>query len=59
MNKRTSKIFSLFWLLSAVAWLIAGFRNLNQDIVGLIIYFSAAVISFILFFAYYNNFLKS
>lgn len=60
MNKKSSKIFSVFWLVTGLAWVIATVRHIivKDDIVGAIIYIVAAIISFILAFAYYRNFVK-
>ena len=60
MNKKTSKIFSIFWLAAGIFWAIAAVRNITakDDIVGIIIYIAAAVLSLILAFAYYRDFVK-
>jgi len=60
MNKKTSKIFSIFWLVAGLAWLIALVKCLKagDDIVGILIYAIAAVISFVLSFAYRKDFIK-
>jgi len=60
MNKKTSKIFSIFWLVAGLVWVIATIRHIivKDDIVGAIIYIVAAAVSFILAFAYYRNFVK-
>jgi TRAP-type C4-dicarboxylate transport system permease small subunit len=60
MNKKTSKIFSIFWIVSGLTWVIVTLRHIivKDDIVGTIIYIAAAIISFVLAFAYYRNFVK-
>ncbi len=60
MNEKTSKIFSIFWLVAGLAWIIATIRHIivKDDMVGTIIYIIAAIISFILAFVYYRNFVK-
>jgi len=60
MNKKSSKIFSIFWLVTGLVWVIATVRHIivKDDIVGAVIYIVAAVVSFILAFAYYRNFVK-
>jgi len=60
MNKKNNKIFLTFWLISGLIWIIATIRHImfNDDVTGTIIYIIAAVISFILAFAYYKNFVK-
>lgn len=60
MDKKTSKIFSIFWLLAGMVWLIATVRHIivKDDIIGAIIYIAAAIASFLLAFAYYKNFVK-
>ena len=60
MNKKSSKIFSIFWLVTGLVWVIATARHIivKDDIVGAVIYMVAAIISFILAFAYYRNFVK-
>ena len=60
MNKKSSKIFSIFWLVAGLVWVIATVRHIivKDDIVGAVIYIVAAIISFILAFAYYRNFVK-
>lgn len=57
MKKKTNKIFSCFWLISGVIWTVAGVRHflIKDDFVGVIIYASAAAISFLLSFVYYKN----
>ena len=60
MNKKSSKIFSIFWLVTGLVWAIATVRHIivKDDIVGAVIYILAAIVSFILAFAYYRNFVK-
>jgi len=60
MSKKSSKIFSIFWLVAGLVWVIATVRHIivKDDIVGAVIYIVAAVVSFILAFAYYRNFVK-
>ena len=60
MNKKSSKIFSIFWLFTGLVWIIATVRHIivKDDIVGAIIYIVAAIVSFILAFAYYRNMVK-
>jgi len=60
MNKKSSKIFSIFWLVTGLVWVIATVRHIivKDDIVGAVIYIVAAIVSFILAFAYYRNFVK-
>jgi len=60
MNKKSSKIFSIFWFVAGLIWIIATVRHIivKDDIVGTIIYIVAAIISLILAFAYYRNFVK-
>jgi len=60
MNKKSSKIFSIFWLFTGLVWIIATVRHIivKDDIVGAIIYIVAAIVSFILAFAYYRNIVK-
>jgi len=60
MKKINNKIFSIFWLVAGLAWIVATVRHIivKDDIIGTIIYIVAAIISFILAFAYYRNFLK-
>ena len=58
MNKKTSKILALFWLLSGLIWLAAFIRHVivRDDMVGAIIYIVASAVSFVLCLAYYKNF---
>jgi len=60
MTKKATKNFSIFWLLAGIIWLIAAVRHLivTNDITGVIIYAAAGVLSFVLAFAYYWNFVK-
>lgn len=62
MNKKSSKIFSVFWFVTGLVWVIATVRHIivkvKDDIVGSIIYIVAAIISFLLAFAYCRNFVK-
>ena len=60
MNKKNSKIFSIFWLISGIIWIIAIIRHaiVKDDMVGTMIYTIVAIISFVLSFAYYKNFVK-
>ena len=60
MNKKSSKIFSIFWLVTGLVWVIATVRHIivKDDIIGAVIYIVAAIVSFILAFAYYRNFVK-
>jgi len=60
MNKKSSKIFSIFWLVTGLVWVIATVRHIivKDDIVGSVIYIVAAIVSFVLAFAYYRNFVK-
>ena len=60
MNKKSSKIFSIFWLVTGLVWVIATARHIivKDDIVGAVIYIVAVIVSFILAFAYYRNFVK-
>jgi len=59
MNKKTSKIFSIFWVISGLAWIIVTVRYmLRNDLAGAILYLVAAITSFILAFAYYKNLVK-
>jgi hypothetical protein len=60
MNKRTSRTFSIFWLVAGLAWVAATIRHeiVNDDAVGTIIYIVAAIASFILAFLYYRNLAK-
>jgi len=60
MNKRTSKILSVFWLVAGLIWVAAIVRHttVKDDLIGAIIYLAAAVFSFILAFVYYRGFVK-
>jgi len=60
MKSKSSKIFSIFWFVAGVIWVIATVRHIivKDDVVGTIIYIVAAIISFILAFVYYKNFVK-
>jgi len=60
MNKKSSRIFSVFWLVSGLVWVIATIRHVivKDDIVGAVIYIVAAIVSFVLAFAYYRSFVK-
>ena len=60
MDKKSSRIFSIFWLVSGLVWVIATVRHIivKDDIVGSAIYIVAAIVSFVLAFAYYRNFVK-
>jgi len=60
MNKKSSRVFSIFWLVTGLVWVIATVRHIvvKYDIVGAIIYIVAATVSFILASAYYRNFVK-
>ena len=60
MNKKSSKIFSIFWLVTGLIWIIAVIRHIivEDDIVGSAIYIVAAVVSFVLASAYYRDLVK-
>lgn len=60
MTKKTSKIFTIFWLVAGLIWTAATIRHLavNDDLVGTVIYLIAAIISFILAAAFYKNLIK-
>ncbi len=60
MTKKTSKFFSIFWLIAGLAWTFAVIRHMTvkDDVIGAIIYMIAAIVSFVLAFAYYKNFIK-
>jgi len=60
MKSKSSKTFSIFWFVAGVIWVIATVRHIivKDDVVGTIIYIVAAIISFILAFVYYKNFVK-
>ncbi len=60
MDKKSTRIFSIFWLVSGLVWVIATVRHIivKDDIVGSAIYIVAAIVSFVLAFAYYRNFVK-
>jgi hypothetical protein len=60
MTKKTSKIFSIFWLVTGLIWTFATIRHIavNDDLVGAVIYLIAAIISFIIAVAFYKNFIK-
>ncbi len=57
MEKKTSKILSIFWLVSGTAWTIAAIRHIlvKDDVVGVVIYAVAAVVSLVLALAHYRN----
>ena len=60
MTKKTSKIFSIFWFVAGLAWTFAVIRHIavKDDVIGAVIYMVAGIVSFILAFAYYKNFVK-
>ncbi|MBU3934988.1 hypothetical protein KKC00_03440 [Patescibacteria group bacterium] len=60
MNKKTVKVFSIFWLFSGLIWAVAIIRHIavKNDITGIVIYAVAAVVSIVLAFAYYKNLVK-
>jgi len=60
MTKKTSKLFSIFWLIAGLAWAFAVVRHIavKDDAVGAVIYIIAGIVSFVLAFAYYKNFVK-
>ncbi len=60
MEKKTSKTFSIFWVITGLIWLMAAVRHfiVKDDMAGTIIYLAAAIISLILALAYYKNFVK-
>ncbi len=60
MTKKTSKFFSIFWLIAGLAWTFAVVRHIaiKDDAVGAVIYVVAGVVSIVLAFAYYKNFVK-
>ena len=60
MIKKTSKIFTIFWLVSGLIWTFATIRHIvvTDDLVGTVIYLIAAIISFILAVAFYKNSIK-
>lgn len=60
MTKKTSKLFSVFWIAAGIAWMLAAIRNImiKDDVIGTVIYVVAAFVSFVLVFAYYKNFVK-
>jgi len=60
-DQKNSRIFAIFWLIAGFVWLVALVRHwlVNQaDLTGHLIYLIAAIISFILSWAYYRNFVK-
>jgi uncharacterized MnhB-related membrane protein len=60
VTKKSSKIFLIFWLVAGLIWLIAVARHtiVNNDIIGALVYIAAAVLSFVLAFVYYKDFIK-
>ena len=60
MNKKSTKVFSVFWLVAGLVWVVAAVRHIivKDDIVGAILYVVAAIISSVLAFAYYRSFMK-
>ena len=60
LNRKTTRMFSVFWLLSGGIWLLAAVRNeiVNDDPAGTVIYGLAAFFSFILTVAYRKDLVK-
>jgi len=60
MTQKTSKFFPLFWFVAGLIWTFAAIRHIavNDDLVGVVIYLIAAIISFILAVVFYKNFIK-
>jgi len=61
MNKKTSKVFSIFWFIASLTWAVATVRHamLKHDITGSVIYALAALTSLILAFAYSKDLVRS
>jgi len=60
MSKKQIRGFYIFWIFSGVIWLAAGIRHYFwvEDTTGAIIEFVAAVLSFILAWAYWRGFVN-
>jgi hypothetical protein len=57
MNRKSTKFFTLFWLLAGIIWIIAATRHitLQDEITSSVIYVIAAIISFILASAFHRG----
>jgi len=60
MSRKNSKFFSVFWIFSGSIWLVVSIRHImmKSDATGFLIYIIAFIVSFILAFAYYKDFVK-
>ena len=54
MDKKTIKVFAIFWLISGIIWTTVTVRYVmaGDDMAGATIYIITAVISFVLAFVY-------